>query len=70
MKAKLEFDLPEDEYAFKIASSAQEMKDAIFNFDEYLRSVEKHRDHGNEAGKLIQEIREEFYEALGRWVND
>ena len=70
MKAKLEFDLPEDEYAFKVASSAQEMKDAIFNFDEYLRSVEKHRDHNYETSKLIQEIREEFYEALGRWVND
>lgn len=70
MKAKLEFQLPEDEYDFKICISAQEMKSAIFIFDEYLRSVEKHRDHGNEAGKLIQEIREEFYEALGQWVND
>ena len=29
MKAKLEFQLPEDEYDFKICMAAQEMKSAI-----------------------------------------
>ena len=73
MKAKLEFDLPEDEYAFKIASSAQVMKDAIFAFDQYLyliRNTEKHGNYKTEAGKLIENIRKEFHETFEQWLND
>jgi len=73
MKAKLEFDLPEDEYAFKIASSAQAMKDAIFTFDQYLyliRNTEKHGNHKTEVGKLIEDIRKEFHETFEQWLND
>lgn len=54
MKAVLEFDLPQDDHEFRLASSAKELASALWDIDELLRSVVK---YGRDPVSTIEECR-------------
>ena len=59
MKAKLTYNLPEDEKAFVVASLSNNLLLALWEVEQYLRKVDKY-----ETGETIEEIRNEFYRIL------
>ena len=67
MKAILEFNLPEDDNAHKDAIEATTFKGAMQEFDDFLRSINK---HGHEDFKTVteqqaaQKIRAELHKQL------
>lgn len=64
MKATLEFEIPEDEYFFKLAVVSREMSLVLSNFDEYLRQRIKYQDNTEEIGDCLQCVRDKFNELL------
>lgn len=42
MKAILEFDLPEDEIEFQLATKAADLQSALYTMDQWLRTQTKH----------------------------
>jgi hypothetical protein len=44
MKASIEFQLPEENDDFKMASQAAAFQSAVWEFDQWLRSISKHGD--------------------------
>lgn len=42
MKAVLEFNLPEDEIEFQLATKASDLQSALYSMDQWLRSQTKH----------------------------
>jgi len=71
MKAILEFELPEDEDQFTVAARGMDLYLALWDIDQYLRSVIQ---HGVDTDKIqpfsAAHIRERLYEILeGRNLN-
>lgn len=60
MKAKLEFSLPEDKSEFKMAIKACDFFDAIYDFNEFIRRYEKHRDISEQEHKILMNIRKKW----------
>ena len=54
MKANLEFNLPDDDYAFKLAVAADQLATALSEIDNTARSVLKHGD--DKVEQLIQAL--------------
>lgn len=46
MKAILEFNLPEDDVEYNLASSATKMHSVLYQLDQYLRSIDKYGTDG------------------------
>lgn len=65
MKARLEFDLPEEEIQFMRASRADIAWDKLYNIDVALRSWIKHGHDFKSVEDLAQHIRTQINEALG-----
>ena len=59
MKAKLTYNLPEEEKDFNMVCKAGDMASSLWAIEQYLRYVDRH-----ETGDDIEKIREEFYEIL------
>jgi hypothetical protein len=75
MKATLEFNLPEDELEYKMASKGSDYYWALHSFKDELRGIVKHgfidNKEMNEAEYLIAEkIQDKFYEFLNEYYVD
>ena len=64
MKAKLIFNLPEDEFEFNNAVKSMKMYFALTEIKEEIRSVLKYGELRDEQYKFIEEFNEKFYEIL------
>lgn len=64
MKAILEFNLPEDNDEFEMASHASSYRSVIFDIDAYLRSRLKYEEHSEEVHQTLQAVRDKLYEIL------
>jgi len=64
MKAILEFNLPEEQVEFKIATEAPALRCAICDFDQKLRSLYKHENQETieveDARKLLHDFLAEY----------
>jgi hypothetical protein len=60
MKAKLTFNLPDEEEEFNDAINGNAYKAVIWELDQYLRSQLKHLDLSEDVGEKVLEIRDEL----------
>lgn len=63
MKATLEFDLPDENYAYKAANLSSDMSGVIWDLDAFLRAGLKYGKEGEEwktAEALAAHIRREY----------
>jgi hypothetical protein len=72
MKAILEFNLPEEEEEFKMATQGQKLYVAIHSIEAYLRSKTKHAPDSmsDDTYKAYQDCREDFYRILNEYNID
>lgn len=68
MKAILQFDLPEDTDEFKWSANAGEFRDAVYQFSERLRALNKHGNSYQNADEAVRIIREIFMEIVGEYL--
>lgn len=68
MKATLEFNLPEDETGLDICLEAGNVKAALFEFEQKLRSITKYEENSDEAQAMASRIRGLFYDSLGEYL--
>jgi hypothetical protein len=61
MKAKIEFNLPEDESNFKLATCGFELWKLLYELDMHCRSKLKHQELNDVEHKVYEEIREFIY---------
>jgi hypothetical protein len=64
MKAVLEFDLPEENADFKSAINGHNYKNAIWDFDQLLRSEMKHKELSDDTYKAYENCRKELRRIL------
>lgn len=64
MKAVLEFNLPEDNKDFQDAINGHNYKDAIWDFDQLLRSEMKYKELSDETYQAYKWCREELRKIL------
>ena len=64
MKAILEFDLPEDNTDFQAAINGHKYKDAIWDFDQLLRSEMKYKELSDETYQAYKWCRQELRRIL------
>ena len=64
MKAKLIFNLETDQNEFELAVNAGKMYCALFDIKGHLRQLEKYEELTEDQYKLLQRIREFFYESI------
>ena len=64
MKAVLEFDLPEENTDFKSAINGHNYKNAIWDFDQMLRSEMKHKELSDDTYKAYKWCREQLRKIL------
>jgi len=65
MKATLEFNLPDDNHDFELASRAVKWYSAMWELDQFLRSKVKYDESlSDDAHEAFQEARDKLYEIL------
>jgi len=64
MKAKLIFELPEEQYEYELANNARSMHSVLWDFEQWLRGEIKHGELTDEKYEAYQECRKKFYELL------
>jgi hypothetical protein len=64
MKAKLEFDLPEENHDFHAAINGHKYKSAHWDFDQLLRSEMKYKDLSEDTYNAFKFCREELRKIL------
>lgn len=64
MKAKLTFNLPQDQHEFDFAIQGSKMYSALWDISQELRTIWKHEELSNEEFKMVERIRDKFYEIL------
>lgn len=66
MKATLEFNLPDDQDQFELATNALKWMSFVHEYAEYLRTEYKYNEHKytDEQYKVLEQVREKFYEML------
>ena len=64
MKAKLIFNLPEEQEEFNDAVNGSAFKTAIWELDQYMRSQLKHGDLPDDVHDKVQEIRDQLHSIL------
>jgi len=64
MKAKLTFDLPEEQSEFNLTIKAREWFCVLFDVDQKLRSYLKHGHHFTEVDEALQEVRDYLYQQM------
>ena len=64
MKAKLTFNLPEDQAEFDFAVQGSKMYSALWDISQELRTLLKYEELSEEEWKIVERIRNKFYEIL------
>jgi hypothetical protein len=64
MKATLEFNLPEEQPEFDLATSAGRMHSALWDFSQWLRSQYKYTELPEAESAYLEKVRAEFYRIL------
>ena len=64
MKAKLEFDLPEEQDDFEVASNGWKYRSVLFDLDNFLRNKLKYEKLTEEQDKAYSEVRELLWNTL------
>jgi hypothetical protein len=64
MKAKLIFNLPEEQEEFNDAVNGSAFKTVIWELDQYMRSQLKHEDLPDDVHEKVQEIRDQLHSIL------
>jgi predicted nucleotidyltransferase len=64
MKAKLEFNLPEDQAEFDFAIQGSKMYSALWDISQELRTLWKYEELKDDEWKMVERIRDKFYEIL------
>jgi molecular chaperone GrpE (heat shock protein) len=64
MKAKLTFELPEEQEEFNDAVNGSAFKTVIWELDQYMRSQLKHEDLPDDVHEKVQEIRDQLHSIL------
>ena len=64
MKAKLTFELPEEQEEFNDAVNGSAFKHVIWELDQYMRSQLKHGDLADDVHDKVQEIRDQLHSIL------
>jgi hypothetical protein len=65
MKAKLTFNLPDDQHEFDIAIQGSKMYLALWDLSQELRSMWKYQAYNTEEEyAIVETIRDKFYEIL------
>jgi len=64
MKAKLTFNLPEDQNEFDLAIQGSKMYLALWDISQELRTLWKYEELSEEEWKMVERIRDKFYEIL------
>jgi len=67
MKAKLEYNLPEDQSFFNAAYKATEMRSAISDFDNELRNWVKYGHNFKTADEALEKVRESLHVYLNSY---
>lgn len=62
MKAKITYNLPEDNLEYHQANRSANMAMVLWDIDQHLRKADKY-----ETGETIEQLREEFYAILTRY---
>ena len=64
MKAKLTFNLPEDQAEFDFAMQGSKMYSALWDISQELRTLWKYEELNDDEWKMVERIRDKFYEIL------
>lgn len=64
MKATLEFNMPEDQVEFDFAIQGGKMYSALWDISQELRTLWKYEELSDEEFKMVERIRDKFYEIL------
>jgi hypothetical protein len=64
MKAKLTFNLPEDQAEFDFAVQGSNMYSALWDISQELRTLWKYEELSDQEWKMVERIRDKFYEIL------
>ena len=64
MKATLKFNLPEDQAEFDLAVQGSKMYSALWDISQELRAIWKHEELSDEEFKMVERIRNKFFEIL------
>jgi hypothetical protein len=64
MKATLEYNLPEDKHDFDLAIQGATMYSALWDISQELRTLWKYEELSEEEWKMVERIRDKFYEIL------
>ena len=64
MKATLKFNLPEDQAEFDFAVQGSKMYSALWDISQELRAIWKHEELSDEEFKMVERIRNKFFEIL------
>lgn len=64
MKAKLTFNLPEDQAEFDFATQGGNMYSALFEISQELRTLWKYEELDEKEWDMVERIRNRFYEIL------
>jgi len=65
MKATLEYNLPDDQHEFDLAVQSSNMYSALWDISQELRTLWKYEELSEEEWKMVEKIRDKFYEVLG-----
>lgn len=64
MKAKLTFQLPEDQAEFDFAVQGSKMYSALWDISQELRTLWKYEELKDDEFKMVERIRDKFHEIL------
>jgi len=64
MKAKLTFQLPEDQAEFDFAVQGSKMYSALWDISQELRQLWKYEELKDDEFKMVERIRDKFHEIL------
>ena len=64
MKAKLIFNLPEEQEEFNDAVNGTSFKSVVWELDQYMRSQLKHGELTDDVHDKVQEIRDQLHSIL------
>ncbi len=64
MKAKLEFNLPEEEAEYYCATKGQAMLNVLWEMQTELRKLWKYEELNADEFEIVERIREKFYSIL------
>ena len=64
MKARLTFNLPEDQAEFDFAVQGSKMYSALWDISQELRQLWKYEELKDDEFKMVERIRDKFHEIL------